>query len=467
MLGKNLLLSNCSETPGSVTSKYTRIQVKLRFSSSNIISAMTSRFFTVFLLLLLSFSATAQANKISYIDITSANSRKINIAVPWFVNSDQPGRLQNLGRDFADTLESSLLFHGIFNLIPSEQYGNRQDAKWKSTGADFVVLGSYTLSAKGVTMEIRLLDVAGGDMLMGKRYNGKRDHQQNMLFRFTDSVVQEMTGEPGIASSKIAFVSDSNGYKEAYLTDILGQKVRQITRHKNLVVSPRFLPGGRYLTYTSYHSGNSNLYITDLNQSKTTRPLSRRKGMNLAPAWSPDGKKMILTLSKGGNPDLFLLDRKGKIIKQLTRRSGINVSPSWSPDGQQVAFVSDRSGRPQIYLMNLKDGKVQRLTFQGHENAEPDWSPTGDLITYSSLVDGSYQIFTTSTTPGSSPTQITNGPGQHESPTWSPDGKQILFSLRKGQNQKIYAILKNGTHMRKLFNINGNQTYPRWTKSQN
>ncbi len=429
--------------------------------------AMKSRFITAFLILLISISTTAWTNEIAYIDITSANARKINIAVPWFVNSDQPGRLQNLGRELSDTLADALLFHGIFNLIPAQQYGNRQDGNWKAAGADFVVLGSYTLSATGMTMEIRLLDVAGGDMLMGKRYNGKRDHQQSMLFRFADSVIREMTGELGIASSKIAFVSDTNGHKEVYLTDILGRKVRQITRHKNLVVSPRFVPGGRYLTYTSYHSGNSNLYITDLNQSRTTRPLSRRRGMNLAPAWSPDGKKMILTLSKDGNPDLFLLDRKGKIIKQLTRRSGINVSPSWSPDGRQIVFVSDRSGRPQIYLMDLKSGKVQRLTFKGRENAEPDWSPQGNLITYSSLVDDSYQIFTISAVPGSSPKQISTGPGQHESPTWSPDGKQILFSLRKNQTQKIYAMLKNGSYVRQLFDIPGNQTYPRWTKKQN
>jgi TolB protein len=428
---------------------------------------MKSCFFTIFALLLVLVPDYTHANEIAYIDITSPNARKINIAVPWFVNKNQPERLQIFGRDLADTLGKALSFHGIFSLIPSEQYGNRQDANWKSLRADFVVLGSYSLSAKGMTMEIRLLDVAGGDMLMGKRYNGKRDHKQRMLFRFADSVIKEMTGQDGIASSKIAFVSDRSGFKEIYLTDILGKKTRQITRHKNLVVSPRFLPGGRYLTYTSYHSGNQNLYITDLKQSRTTRPLSRRRGMNLAPAWSPDGKKMILTLSKDGNPDLFLLDRKGKIIKPLTRRSGINVSPTWSPDGKQIAFVSDRSGRPQIYLMNLKNGNVQRLTFTGYENAEPSWSPQGDLITYSSLVDGSYQLFTMSPHPSAASRQITKGPGHHESPTWSPDGKQILFSLRKGQTQKIYAVLKNGSNMRQLFEIQGNQTYPRWTINRN
>jgi TolB protein len=428
---------------------------------------MKSRFLTFLSLILFLVPCSITAKEIAYIDITSPDARKINIAVPWFVNNEQPEQLQIFGRDLADTLGKALSFHGIFSLIPSEQYGNRQDANWKSLGADFVVIGSYSLSARGIKMEIRLLDVAGGDMLMGKRYNGKRDHEQSMLFRFTDSVIKEMTGQDGIASSQIAFVSDRSGFKEIYLTDILGEKPRQITRHKNLVVSPRFLPGGRYLTYTSYHSGNQNLYITDLQQSRTTRPLSRRRGMNLAPAWSPDGKNMILTLSKDGNPDLFLLDRKGKIIKQLTHRSGINVSPTWSPDGKQIAFVSDRSGRPQIYLMNLKSGKVQRVTFSGSENAEPSWSPQDDLITYSSLVDGSYQIFAIATHPGATPRQITNGSGHHESPTWSPDGKQILFSLRKGQTQKIYAVLKNGSNMRQLFELQGNQTYPRWTVNRN
>ncbi len=428
---------------------------------------MKSRFFLFIIVLLAGLPALSSAKEIAYIDISSPDARKINIAVPWFVNTAQPERLQPLGRDLADTLAKSLSFHGIFSLIASEQYGKRQDANWKSLGADFVVLGNYSLSATGINMEIRLLDVAGGDMLMGKRYDGSRSLEQNMLFRFCDAVIKEMTGQEGIASSKIAFVSDASGFKEVYVTDILGTNTRQITRHKNLVVSPRFLPGGRYLTYTSYHSGNQNLYITDLDQNTTTRPLSRRRGMNLAPAWSPDGTKMILTLSMDGNPDLFLLDRKGTIIKQLTQRSGINVSPTWAPDGKQIAFVSDRSGTPQIYVMNLRDSKVQRITFQGRENAEPSWSPKGDLITYSSLIEGTYQIFTIAPLPNARPQQITNDPGQHESPTWSPDGKQILFSLRKGKSQKVCAILKNGSVMRQLFEMPGNQTYPQWTIDNN
>lgn len=421
-------------------------------------------FFIVFLLVLIFHSS--QAQDIVYLDITSPEARKINIAVPWFVNKGQPEQLQPFGRELAETLSNTLIFHGIFTLIDEERYGKRQNGDWKGLGADFVVLGSYSLSGKGIQLELRLLDVAGGDMLMGKRYNGTREQQQDMLFKFCDAVIKELTGQSGIATSQIAFVSDRSGHKEVYLTDILGKEERQVTRHKNLAISPRFIPGGRYLTYTSYHSGNQNLYITDLQQSKTTRPLSRRKGMNLAPAWSSDGDKMVLTLSQDGNPDLFLMDRKGKILKQLTRRSGINVSPSWSPDNKRLAFVSDRSGRPQIYLMDMDSGKVQRLTFKGSENAEPCWSPNGDLIAYSSLVDGFYQLFTIAPEPGASPTQVTKGSAHHESPSWSPDGKQILFSLRDGQEQKIYAVMKNGSFQRQLFKFPGNQTYPRWTDIQ-
>ena len=200
-----------------------------------------------------------------------------------------------------------------------------------------------------IQLEMRLLDVAGNEIIMGKSFSGSLQQKNQMLFKFCDSVIETLTGKPGIASSRIAFVNDENSVKEVYLTDILGLNVRQITRHKHLTVSPRFVPTTNLLTYTSYHSGNQNLYITDLRQDKTTKVLSRRKGLNLAPAWSTDGKYMVITLSQSGNPDLYLLDAKGEIVEQLTDRTGINVSPSWSPDRSHLVFVSDRSGKPQLY----------------------------------------------------------------------------------------------------------------------
>lgn len=398
-----------------------------------------------------------------YLDITSAETRKINFAIPWFIKSNEIRNTKEFGKELADLLAKSLKFHGIINIIPTKEYKGSQNANWKQLGADFSILGLYNLTSNDLKLELRLLDVANDKMIFGKTFSGTLSQKNEMIFKFCDSVIKELTGINGMASSQIAYVSLKDKRKEIYITDILGHKIRQVTRHKNLVVSPRYLPGGKYLTYTSYHTGNQNLYITDLSQNKTTRVLSRRRGMNLAPGWAPDGQTMALTLSYKGNPDLYLLNKRGQILEQLTSDSGINVSASFSPDGKKIVFVSDRSGRPQLFLMNLKSKNTQRLTFEGSENAEPSWHPTEDLIVYSSLRDGVYQIFTMKPEQGASPTQLTTDLSHHESPSWSPDGNQIIFSKQDGRANKVYAIMKNGSFQRRLFSFPGSQTYPRWS----
>ncbi|WP_419175230.1 Tol-Pal system beta propeller repeat protein TolB [Desulfosediminicola sp.] len=425
-----------------------------------------NRLFTLLMLFVCAALLTpvpASAERV-YLDISASEARKIQFAVPWFTNKDRPTQPQNYGRDVADVMAKALKFHGIISILPTQEYSGSQQADWRSLGVDYVVLGQYVNDAKGVTFEMRLLDVAGNEVIMGKSFSGTPQQQDKMLFSFCDYVIKELTGSPGIATTQIAFVTQLQNAKEVYLTDILGRTIRQVTRHRNLIVSPRFTPDGKALSYTSYHSGNPNLYLTELNQNKVTRALSRRKGMNFAPAWSPDGKRMILTLSVNGNPDLFLLDNKGNIIEQLTNRSGINVSPTWSPDGQRIAFVSDRSGRPQLYLMDLRTRRTQRITFQGAENVEPSWSPTEDLIVYSSLRDGVYQLYTIAPDPSATATAVTTDLSHHETPSWSPDGNQVIFSKRDGKNHQIYAIMKNGSFQRRLFSFPGSHTYPQWSK---
>lgn len=423
----------------------------------------TIRYWVFFFVLLCFAQPTIGAERV-YLDITASEARKINMAVPWFENKGLPQQKQNLGRQLADTLSKALNFHGIISIISSSEYGGSQAGDWKKLGADYSILGQYEIQSDSIKFEMRLLDVAGNEIIMGKSFSGSMQQKEQMIFKFCDSVIETLTGKPGIATTRIAFINGENNVKEVYMTDILGTSFKQITRHKHLTVSPRFVPGGNFLTYTSYHSGNQNLYITDLRQNKTTRALSRRKGLNLAPAWSADGKYMVLTLSKNGNPDLYLLDDKGEILEQLTNRAGINVSPTWSPDGSHLVFVSDRSGNPQLYLMDMRTRKVKRLTFEGSENAEPCWSPSEDLIVYSSLRNGVYQLFTLNPYKNNAPTQVTEDLSYHESPCWSPDGNQIIFAKRDGKKNQIYGIMKNGSFQRRLFTLPGSQNYPQWSR---
>ena len=398
-----------------------------------------------------------------YLDITAADVRKVVVAVPAFTGS--PADNQK-GQAMAQLLGRALEIHGFIDLVDTGRYAGMQNVDWSALGVDYAVMGKFSQTGKGMVIEGRLLDVAENRLLAGRRYRGAASQQDDMVLRLADGLIEEFTGEPGISRTSIAYVSDVSGRKEIYISDILGQNQKQITKHKHLTVSPRFTPDGNYLAYTTYHRGNQDLYITDLRQNKVTRSLSRRKGMNLAPAFSPDGKEMVVTLSKDGGPDLYLLDRKGQVLKRMTSRSGINVSASYSPDGNKIVFVSDRSGQPQIYTMDLRSGNVRRLTFKsaGTQNSEPDWSPKGDLIAFSGLVDGHNQLFTMDPQ-GSNVKRLTTSWGDYESPSWSPDGKLLTFTRRRNGKSEICMIGKNGKGLRVLFSFKGNKSYPQWSPS--
>jgi TolB protein len=420
-------------------------------------------FFLLALFFLLSalFAPQVHADRV-YLDITPSDVRKIVIAIPAFQDQNTGAADLTMGKSMAELLGKALEFHGFVRVVNARNYGTISDVNWKEYGVDYVVRGELNRNGKTLVIEGRLQDVAEDKMLAGRRYKGMAGQQDDMVLRLADALVEEFTGEPGISRTSIAYVSDETGAKEIFLGDVMNRGRRQITRHKHLCVSPRFSPDGRSLAYTTYHHGNQDLYITDLQQSKITHSLSRQKGMNLAPGFSPDNQTMVVTLSKDGSPDLYLMDRKGKIIERLTARMGINVSPSFSPDGKSMVFVSDRSGQPQLYVMNLKNRNVQRLTFQGKENSEPSWSPKGDKIVYTGRVGERYHIFTIDSK-GGQPTQLTSEWGDYESPTWSPDGKQLVLARRRNGHSEICTMFADGKGMRVLFALKGNQSYPRWS----
>ncbi len=407
------------------------------------------------------FTSTAQARV--YLDITSPDFRKVPFAVPYFSNKNKPGKISKADRELTALLTKALEFHGFISVFPPKRYNGSRNTDWLNLGVDFTIMTDYEISGETITFEFRLIDITEGRMLVGKRYRGSLDIRDKIILRFCDEVIYQLTGERGISLSNITFSSEvSGGYKEIFVADALGRNIKQITRHKNLAVSPKFSPDGKLIAYNSYHPGNPNLFITNWQEAKTTRAVSRHPGLNLAPAWSSDGKTMVITLSIDGNPDLYLISTKGVILNRLTKNTGINVSPAWSPDGKHITFVSDRSGNPQIYIMNVKTKSVRRITFQGSDNTEPSWSPNGEWIAYSGLYEGQYQIFIIKPE-GGQPLQLTWYRDDHESPSWSPDSRQIVFSRSHNNDRDLCTVFKNGTGFRILFHLEGNQSSPEWS----
>lgn len=401
-------------------------------------------------------STQTRAEEQTYYDVSASDVRKIMLAVPNFEGSGSQGAA------VAKLLSKGLDLHGFIGVVDQSRYGGNRNADWKSLGVDYVVLGQVNGDGGGVSVEGQILDVASNKTMASRRLKGSAEQIEDMTLRLCDNLIQDFTGELGVARTRIAFVSDASGRKEVYVSDILGLHPRQITKHRALCVAPRFTPDGNSLAYSSYHTGNQDLYITDLRQNRSTTAISRRKGLNMTPAFAPGGGSMIVTLSQNGNPDLYSMDRQGNIIAQLTSGAGINVSPSFSPDGRSVAFVSDRSGKPNVYVMSAGGGSAKRLTFKCSENSEPAWSPKGDEIAFTGLQGGQYQLFIMDAN-GGNVRQISNGGGNFESPTWSPDGRLLAVTRKSGSRSELCVVSKNGKDVRVLFTMRGNQSYPQWS----
>lgn len=395
-----------------------------------------------------------------YVDITSPFMKRIPVAVPLPVVRGNSFEDRLAARNIARILSADLEFMGFFSVPDPSEYGGRQDINWKNFPVEYVVKSSMKHEGNSVTMEFRLMEAATGKLVTGVKYHGVISDQRIMAHRFCEKIVKAVTGENGLTLSKILFVGTKDKVREIYSADFDGYNIRRETRDRTIVLSPRYSPDGNFITYTSYRPGRPCLYIKNIRTGNISR-LACYKGSNIAPAWHPDGRQLAVTLSRDGTPDIYLIDISGKIIKRLTWGSSINISPSWSPDGKKLVFVSDRGGTPQLYILNIESGAVRRLTFKGAYNTDPQWSPRGDKIAYCGRTNGKFQIFTIA--PGGEDARQLTFAGSNENPSWSPDGRQIIFSTtRSGNNKVLYVMYVNGTGKRKLLNFGKSAAMPFW-----
>lgn len=420
------------------------------------------------ILLLMPDPATA---KYDYIDITNPFMKKLPIAVPLFKDMTGTQAEQTFSKTASDLLSQTLYFTGYFEIIDRAAFleyprekgiteRNLNFRNWTGIGAELLITGGTWITGNSLKIELRLFDTFKGSLLFGKLYKGNPSDERRIIRKFCSEVIYYLTGNRGIFSSKIAFVSTGTGNKEIYFCDFDGYNPRKITNTGAITLSPAWSSDGKWLAYTSYARGKPHLYIKNLKEKRGS--VVAKPGINITPAWVPDSFSLAATLSFSGDPEIYMLTGSGKIIKRLTNMWGIDVSPTFSPDGKRMAFVSKRSGSPQIYIKDLSSNDVKRLTFEGTYNTTPNWSPGGDKIAYSSLDNGNFNIRVIGVT-GGNPTTLTQNVGDNESPTWSPDGTLIAFSSTREGVSRIYVMTAYGTEQRRLLTLPGEQTSPEWS----
>jgi Tol biopolymer transport system component len=192
------------------------------------------------------------------------------------------------------------------------------------------------------------------------------------------------------------------------------------------------------------------VYVMDADGSNGTRLTS---GGGWDPVWSPDGRTIAYTLVRDGSAAIGVIPAVagGSDPQILLNRPGYDGQPAWSPDGQTIVFVSDWRAYDflyDLYAMDADGGNIRAIR-EGNFFAtgapigdlrlsyNPVWSPDGRQLAFAACAPGFCDCF-----PGAigvmeyplpvgegldSWRALTIGQGL-SSPTWSPDGKTIVFA---------------------------------------
>ncbi len=365
--------------------------------------------------------------------------------------------------------------------LPLSKAGCREKgaiAKARESAAPVVTWGRIGRKDGKLVMESCAYDGGETDLIaLGKQYTGAPITMRllrSMVHRWADALVSHYTGDPGIAQTRIVYVSeDTYGRRDVFVMDYDGFGPKRVTGDPKLSLMPTWSPDGRSFVYTTYRGNNQEIVQHELGNKESRHILVSPETLNITPSISPDGRWLAYASARDsarkGNSDIFLLNLNpnGKTdrTKQLTRHRSAELSPTWSPDGRKLAFTSDRRGRPQLYVMNADGSDVRRLTREGRYNAAPSWSPRGDWIAYVCRVPG-YGLKLCRISPdGKQRVQITKGPPDQidDSPSWAPDGRHLVFSSTRGGRSHIYMIYFDGTGLERLTKGGIHYSSPAWS----
>ena len=266
------------------------------------------------------------------------------------------------------------------------------------------------------------------------------------------------------AQAQIAFASDRDGHVhpmhgwptyEIYVMEVDGNNQRRLTNNRVHDKHPSWSPDGKRIAFVSDRDGHANargwptyeIYVMDADGGNPQN-LTNDPNDDSVPSWSSDGKRIVFSSYRDGNrenAEIYVMDADGNNQQRLTDNDFYDTHPSWSPDGERIAFISYRDGHfigefglsSEIYVMDADGGlphglrNQRRLTNNRVNDFSPSWSSDGKRIVFSSYRDGNGEIYVMDND-GGNQQKLTNNPGNDFGPAWfgpafvvSPAGKKF------------------------------------------
>lgn len=161
------------------------------------------------------------------------------------------------------------------------------------------------------------------------------------------------------------------------------------------------------------------------------------------PSWAPDGKSIWFAM----HGSLWELRIGENTARERMHAREFLSSPEVSPDGKWLAYTADNHESINLMLLELASGRTVPLTTGRHINVDPAWSPDGKRLAYvSTEPNGYFNIFVVELDNGRKGRllQVTTdhsfgrdrlyfgAQDLHIAPTWSPDGRELIFVSNRG-----------------------------------
>jgi Tol biopolymer transport system component len=223
-------------------------------------------------------------------------------------------------------------------------------------------------------------------------------------------------------------------------------------------------------------AGSAEIYLVGSDGSGYVN-LSQSSGEENSVEWSTDGSELLVarlpaTFDRRVRTELYILDRDGRPVRQVTHPPLEAVSAAFSPDGSRVAFIGLKDDKPGLFVVNSDGTHVERLATNPPDpygdvivtNDRLSWSPDGRQIVFSMPTwriegPGCPNPKATCSLEDASRIYVIDAEGQRmrritdfdsSSPSWSPDGRLVAFSGGSSEHRQIYTMAPDGSDVRPI-----------------